>query len=100
MFDVLQPFADSARLSTLLLIGGETSNIKETLRVNDTRGLIVVGTPGRLKTCLYTNPPLFETRKLEVLVLDEADRLLEMGFEQQLNQIFQKLPKQRRTVSK
>ncbi len=38
-------------------------------------------------------------KELEVLVLDEADRLLEMGFQMTLNSILGRLPKQRRTVS-
>jgi ATP-dependent RNA helicase DDX55/SPB4 len=38
-----------------------------------------------------------DTRKLEVLVLDEADRLLDMGFRVQLDAIMGRLPKQRRT---
>ncbi len=37
-------------------------------------------------------------RELEVLVLDEADRLLDMGFERSINEILGYLPKQRRTV--
>jgi superfamily II DNA/RNA helicase len=39
----------------------------------------------------------FNTRHLEVLVLDEADRLLDMGFEKSINKILSRLPKQRRT---
>jgi ATP-dependent RNA helicase DDX55/SPB4 len=38
-----------------------------------------------------------DTKQLEVLVLDEADRLLDMGFRQQLDAIMARLPKQRRT---
>lgn len=38
-----------------------------------------------------------DMKRLEVFVLDEADRLLEMGFERQLNAIIARLPKQRRT---
>lgn len=34
---------------------------------------------------------------VEVLVLDEADRLLDMGFKAQLDAIMQRLPRQRRT---
>jgi ABC-type Na+ transport system ATPase subunit NatA len=37
-------------------------------------------------------------KELEVLVLDEADRLLDLGFAETLNEIFARLPKQRRTV--
>jgi ATP-dependent RNA helicase DDX55/SPB4 len=36
-------------------------------------------------------------KEVEVLVMDEADRLLDMGFEQQLTSIITKIPKQRRT---
>lgn len=38
-----------------------------------------------------------DLRRFEVLVLDEADRLLEMGFQKQLDGIIGRLPKQRRT---
>jgi hypothetical protein len=34
----------------------------------------------------------------QVLIMDEADRLLDMGFEMALSQILSRLPKQRRTV--
>ena len=66
-------------------------------------GNIIVGTPGRLEA-------LFEhkhggmmsvlargVKELDVLVLDEADRLLDMGFEASINTILRYLPKQRRT---
>ena len=38
-----------------------------------------------------------DLKRLEVLVLDEADRLLEMGFKAELDAIMTRLPKQRRT---
>jgi ABC-type Na+ transport system ATPase subunit NatA len=38
-----------------------------------------------------------DARRLEVLILDEADRLLDMGFQRQLDAIMARLPKQRRT---
>ncbi|KAI9100399.1 DEAD-domain-containing protein [Phlyctochytrium arcticum] len=57
---------------------------------------LLIATPGRLLAML-SRPHLLNVKDLDVLVLDEADRLLDMGFEQALNQIFAKLPKQRRT---
>ena len=38
-----------------------------------------------------------DLKRFEVLVLDEADRLLEMGFQKNLDAIIARLPKQRRT---
>lgn len=56
---------------------------------------LLVATPGRLAELLAS--PLVKTSNLEVLVLDEADRLLDLGFKPQLNTILGYLPKQRRT---
>ncbi|KAK7746721.1 ATP-dependent rRNA helicase spb4 [Cytospora paraplurivora] len=56
---------------------------------------LLIATPGRLAELLSS--PLVKTSNLEVLVLDEADRLLDLGFRDQLNSILGYLPKQRRT---
>ncbi|KAG8162809.1 hypothetical protein KVR01_007287 [Diaporthe batatas] len=56
---------------------------------------LLIATPGRLAELLSS--PLVKTSNLEVLVLDEADRLLDLGFKEQLNTILGYLPKQRRT---
>lgn len=62
---------------------------------------IVVGTPGRLADVLSArnanNNLCRYSRNLEVLILDEADRLLELGFDLTLGNILAVLPKQRRT---
>ena len=64
-------------------------------------GNIVVGTPGRLEALFEDrNSPVDIARRvksLEVLILDEADRLLDMGFEASINTILSYLPRQRRT---
>lgn len=57
---------------------------------------VLVGTPGRLLDVLQRSS-LMSLKHLEVLVLDEADRLLDMGFRVQLDAIMRLLPKQRRT---
>lgn len=61
-------------------------------------GHIIIGTPGRLEDIINKADYMFNTKNLEVLILDEADRLLEMGFRPQINTILNRLPKQRRTV--
>lgn len=60
---------------------------------------IVISTPGRIRVLLQNNPdipPVFSRTKF--LVLDEADRVLDVGFEEELRVIFQCLPKKRQTL--
>lgn len=57
---------------------------------------IIVGTPGRVVDHL-TNTKGFSLKTLKHLVLDEADRLLNMDFEQEIDQILKVIPRERRT---
>ncbi|KAH7434522.1 hypothetical protein KP509_06G021600 [Ceratopteris richardii] len=57
---------------------------------------IVVGTPGRLVDHL-TNTKGFSLRSIKYLVLDEADRLLSMDYEHEIDEILKLVPKERRT---
>ncbi|KAM0788106.1 hypothetical protein ACM66B_001273 [Microbotryomycetes sp. NB124-2] len=93
----------------LLLIGGKPlSTDVQTFR--DTGADILIGTPGRLEEFLLGSSSIGlskkrsessmghgNTKHLEVLVLDEADRLLDLGFSATLNRLLAHLPKQRRT---
>ncbi|KAI4882326.1 hypothetical protein NFI96_017499, partial [Prochilodus magdalenae] len=84
----------------ILLIGG--SNPIEDVEKFKTHGAnIVIGTPGRLEDMFRRKADGLDlascVKALDVLVLDEADRLLDMGFEASLNTILGYLPKQRRT---
>lgn len=56
---------------------------------------ILVGTPGRMEELL--RKPGIRTGELDVLVMDEADRLLDLGFAPAIRTIIGYLPKQRRT---
>lgn len=58
---------------------------------------ILVATPGRLLDHLQ-NSKGFVFRNLQILVIDEADRILEQGFEQEMHQIITTIPKTRQTV--
>lgn len=62
-------------------------------------GNLLIGTPGRLYELLvsstYTN--LFNFSAFDLLILDEADKLLEFGFKTKLDAILKRLPRQRRT---
>ncbi|XP_005093334.1 ATP-dependent RNA helicase HAS1 [Aplysia californica] len=58
---------------------------------------ILVATPGRLLDHLQ-NTKDFLFKNLQCLVIDEADRILDMGFEEEMRQIIQLLPKKRQTM--
>lgn len=58
---------------------------------------VVVATPGRLMHILR-EVETFTLRNVEYLVFDEADRLFEMGFAEQLNEIIREIPEQRQTL--
>jgi ATP-dependent RNA helicase RhlE len=57
---------------------------------------IVVATPGRLVDHLEQGNARLDM--VEILVLDEADRMLDMGFKPQLDRILRRLPRQRQTL--
>lgn len=58
---------------------------------------ILVSTPGRLLDHL-TNTRGFNFQRLQMLVIDEADRILEQGFEEDMHKIIKILPKERQTI--
>jgi len=57
---------------------------------------IIVGTPGRIED--HLNRGSLELKGLRILVLDEADRMLEMGFQSALDAIVKHTPSQRQTL--
>jgi ATP-dependent RNA helicase RhlE len=57
---------------------------------------IIVATPGRLLDHIERGN--VDVSKIEILVLDEADRLLDMGFMPQVRRVISKLPKERQTL--
>ena len=57
---------------------------------------IVVATPGRLEDLAERR--LLDLSKVSILVLDEADRMLDMGFQPQVARIVRRIPKQRQTM--
>ncbi|MCI0501057.1 MAG: DEAD/DEAH box helicase, partial [Epsilonproteobacteria bacterium] len=57
---------------------------------------IIVGTPGRILKHLENKN--FSPNLIDTLVLDEADRMLDMGFSEDINKIIAYLPKQRQTM--
>ncbi|XP_036027831.1 ATP-dependent RNA helicase DDX55 [Onychomys torridus] len=88
------------QFSQILWIGGRNPG-EDVERFKQHGGNIIVATPGRLEDMFRRKAEGLDlascVRSLDVLVLDEADRLLDMGFEASINTILEYLPKQRRT---
>lgn len=77
------------------LVGG--FSLREQEAVLKKRPDVVIGTPGRFIDHMR-NSPSFTIDTLEILVLDEADRMLEDGFADELNEILSSIPKSRQTM--
>jgi len=87
-------YAERSGLKTLAVYGGVAVEPQtKALR----KGIdIVIATPGRLLDHLERQNVVFDD--LEILVLDEADRMLDMGFAPQINRIVGAIPKYRQTM--
>lgn len=89
--DLLGPNSD---INTAFLIGGDSMQKQNNQLRRKPR--LVVGTPGRINDHLERgNLKLHQTN---FLVLDETDRMLDMGFSVQLDRILKHLPRQRQTL--
>lgn len=77
-----------------LIIGGKDLKFERNLMDQCN---IIICTPGRLLQHMDENP-LFDCINMQILVLDEADRCLDMGFEQTMNAVIANLPLKRQTL--
>jgi ATP-dependent RNA helicase DDX55/SPB4 len=80
-----------------LLLGGTTTPAQDLSRFLKNSPNLLISTPGRLLELLSSPHVHCPQSSFEVLVLDEADRLLDLGFKDDLQKILGRLPKQRRT---
>ena len=82
------------RVFSTTLVGG--ADMHAQVRGLRQRPEIIIATPGRLLDHMWQGTVMFN--KLSIVVLDEADRMLDMGFAPQLNQIIEALPDARQTL--
>jgi superfamily II DNA/RNA helicase len=87
-------FAHGMRLFSTVVVGG--TNIDRQIRDIRRRPHVVIGTPGRLKDLL--NRKALNLDNISTLVLDEADRMLDMGFVNDIKTIVQLTPADRQTL--
>ena len=89
-----QMLGQKSKIRTALLIGGE-SMVKQ-FRQLDHNPRLVVGTPGRIHDHLTREKLSLDDTKF--LVLDETDRMLDMGFSIQIEAILEHMPHKRQTM--
>lgn len=81
-------------LQTVALVGGQP--YAQQLQALERGAQLIVGTPGR--TLEHLNERNAQLDRLKIFVLDEADRMLEEGFTDELTAIIDQLPRERQTV--
>lgn len=92
--ETLKKIGLSLGLRTAILIGGES--MPKQIRALRQDPHIVVATPGRLQDHLENYG--LSLMRVGILILDEADRMLDMGFAPQIKRILEKVPKTRQTM--
>jgi ATP-dependent RNA helicase DDX10/DBP4 len=94
VFETLRAVGRNHGFSAGLVIGGKDVNAekKKIAGMN-----ILVATPGRLLQH-FLETPYFSADNLQMLVIDEADRVLDMGFEESINSILEYLPRNRQSL--
>jgi ATP-dependent RNA helicase RhlE len=94
ILDSFRTYGRHMRIQSALVIGGVPMGrqVRDLMNGLD----VLVATPGRLLDLLRANA--VRLNQVEVLVLDEADRMLDMGFIHDIRTIVAKLPKERQTL--
>ena len=90
-FEVLRSFASFHDLSAALIIGGKDVELE---RSQIKTMNIIIATPGRLLQHM-DETHTFDGSSLQILVIDEVDRILDMGFKREVDSIVEELPKKR-----
>lgn len=92
--EAFRQIAHGMQIRTAVVVGG----IKERGQLRDIQGgaEVVIATPGRL--CDYLERRLVDLSRATMVVLDEADRMLDMGFLPDLRSIMDELPSKRQTM--
>jgi superfamily II DNA/RNA helicase len=89
----LQSLAPSKKLTVAAVYGGMPLNAQAK---RAKRAHVLVATPGRLED--LANRRLVDLSHVRTFVLDEADRMLDMGFQPQVDRIVRRLPRNRQTM--
>ena len=94
-YNVATALARFTDITFAQVVGGFSLREQETILKK--RPDVVIATPGRFIDHMR-NSASFAVENIEILVLDEADRMLETGFEDELNEILRTIPRGRQTM--
>ncbi len=92
--EALAQFAPKFGIATAVFVGGASMNLQRHMLRRNPR--ILVATPGRLMDHLKQRT--ITLKEVKILVLDEADRMLDMGFAPQIMEILKHVPQERQTL--
>lgn len=92
--EALRQVGSSIGLKTVVLIGGTPPGPQ--IRALQKNPHVIIATPGRLND--FIQQKLVRLNNVKIIVLDEADRMLDMGFAPQIKTIFQQVPAERQTM--
>ncbi|HEY0965674.1 MAG TPA: DEAD/DEAH box helicase, partial [Candidatus Saccharimonadales bacterium] len=92
--DEFRKFSSGMKLYSATCVGGV--NINGQIRQIKRNPHIIIGTPGRLKDLM--NRGILRLYDIDTLVLDEADRMLDMGFVNDIRTIVSQIPGERQTL--
>ncbi|BBH22434.1 DEAD/DEAH box family ATP-dependent RNA helicase [Paenibacillus baekrokdamisoli] len=92
--DNIQAYSQYTQLRCSAIVGGVSQRVQE--RALKQGADIIIATPGRLIDLI--NQKHIDLKHVKILVLDEADRMLDMGFIHDVKKIITKLPSKRQTL--
>ena len=92
--DQFREFSRGMNLYSTLIVGGV--NIDRQMRDLRRRPHVIIGTPGRLNDLL--NKKVLQLKNMTTLVLDEADRMLDMGLLPDIKRLVEAMPRERQTL--
>ena len=96
LYDLAKILMNDNGTSCVLIIGGGNRK-KESEKLTSGDAKIIIATPGRLIDHML-NTKNFEYNFIKMLIIDEADKILKIGFEEELKEIIKLIPKNRQTL--
>merc|ERR1711991_335909 len=81
-------------MGSVVIIGGDS--IQKQVKLMNNKVRLIIGTPGRIYD--HLNKGTLKLNKINHLVLDETDRMLDLGFSIQIKKIIKSIPKKRQTL--